>query len=348
MSEQLSSRIVTYSAFLVTLVIVGISVFSVILPAFIISTTYEFPHVLNPFETSPWLLPILISNIVLFSFGYVIYKKKFLLLNNFVDRILNFDISKKTAIIIGVSILSIYVGLSIPELFISEVEQWPDYLILKNALEIWPSTDSFSIYVKEQNTRYVRMILLDFSQEFLENIKLLPFVASISVVILTGLITVQISKKRFAGIISMLILFQSITFTDFDTVAVYENFWVLFFLISIYSIQKKWWYSSPITFLLAIFTKAFIVTYLWMNIFFIYRSDLPKKIKLILFGSYGLVTLISYLIFETGRNIIYDDIVRISFNSFLDGFTGWGNAMQLDPVMILFIIPLIFALFFKS
>ena len=37
----------------------------------------------------------------------------------------------------------------------------------------------------------------------------------------------------------MIILLQSITFTDFDTVAVYENFWVLFYLISIYSIQKN-------------------------------------------------------------------------------------------------------------
>ena len=72
------------------------------------------------------------------------------------------------------------------------------------------------------------MILLDFSQEFFENIKLLPFVASIFTVIFTALITIQISKKRLAGIIAMLVLLSSTTFTDFDTIAVYENFWVLF------------------------------------------------------------------------------------------------------------------------
>ena len=54
MSEQISSKLVTYAAFLVTLGIVGISVFSVIFPAFIISNTYEFPNDLDPFETSPW------------------------------------------------------------------------------------------------------------------------------------------------------------------------------------------------------------------------------------------------------------------------------------------------------
>ena len=349
MEEQISSKLVTYAAFLVTLGIVGVSIFSIIFPAFIISYTYEFPHELEPFEISPWLTPIIISSAILFSFGYLFYKNKLpSILNEKINLILSFDISKKIAIISGIIILSVYIGLSIPELFIQEIDQWPDYLILKNALEIWPSTDSFSVYVKEQNTRYVRMILLDFSQQFFENIKILPFIASVSVVILTGLITTQISKRRISGLISMLILFQSITFTDFDTIAVYENFWVVFFLISIYIIQKKSWYTSPVSFILAIFTKAFIITYLWMNIFFIYRAEIPKKIKFILFASYGFVTLISYLIFETGRSIIYDDIVRINFNSFLDAFTGWGNAMQLDPLMILIILPLIFGLFYKS
>ena len=131
------------------------------------------------------------------------------------------------------------------------------------------------------------MILLDFSQEFFQNIKFLPFVASILVVIFTALITIQISKKRFAGIISMLILLQSITFTDFDTIAVYENFWVLFFLISLYTIQKKSWFSSPISFILSIFTKAFVVTYFWINIFFIYRAEISKKTKYVILGSYA-------------------------------------------------------------
>ena len=138
------------------------------------------------------------------------------------------------------------------------------------------------------------MVLLDFSQEFLQNIKLLPFVASISVVIFNALVTIHISKKRFAGIISMIILLQSITFVDFDTIAVYEYFWVLFFLLSIYSIQKKWWYASPISYILSIFTKAFVATYFWINIFFIYRAEIPRKSKLYILASYGVVLSITY------------------------------------------------------
>ena len=349
MSETTISKSITYAVFLFSIGIIGISVISVIFPALIISQTYEFPLDLNPFEISPWALPIISTATSLFVFGFLHYKKKLpSSLSNGINFILNFEISRKISIILGLSILVIYIGFSIPELFIDESEQWPDFLVLEEALNIWPSTDHLSVYVKEQNTRYVRMILLDFSQEFFQNIKLLPFVASIFTIVLTALITIQISKKRLAGIIAMLVLLSSVTFTDFDTIAVYENFWVLFYLISLYSINKRWWHSSPINFILSIFSKAFIATYFWMNFFYIYRATIPTKTKLFLFGSYGIILGITYWIFENGRSIIYDDIIRYDFNAFLDGFTGWGNSMQLDPFALLFILPLTVMLFFKS
>ena len=349
MSESTISKTISYVVFLFSIGIIGISVISVIFPALIISQTYEFPLDLNPFETSPWILPISFSLISLLIFGFLHYTNKLpSALSNVINLILNFEISKRISIILGISILSIYVGFSIPELFIDELEQWPDFLILKTALDIWPSTDHLSVYIKEQNTRYVRMILLDFSEEFFQNIKLLPFVASIFTVTFTALIAIQISKKRLAGIIAMLVLLSSVTFTDFDTVAVYENFWVLFYLISLYSINQRWWHSSPVNFILSIFTKAFIATYFWMSFFYIYRATIPKRTKLFLFGSYAIVIGITYWIFENGRSIIYDDIIQYDFNDFLDGFTGWGNSMQLEPFALMIILPLTVMLFFKS
>ena len=349
MSEQISSKIVTYATFLITLGIVGISIISVIFPALIISNTYELPNNLEPFETSPWAFPIIISITSLLSLGFL-YKNEKLpsYFYSGIKFILNFEISKRVAIVSGIIIIGLYIGFSSNELFLDEVNQWPDYLILEEALVIWPSTDHSSIYVNEQNTRYVRMILLDFSQEFLQNIKFLPFIASILVVIFTALITIQISKKRFAGILSMLILLQSITFTDFDTIAVYENFWVLFFLISLYTIQKKSWYASPISFILSIFTKAFVITYFWINIFFIYRAKISKKTKYFLLASYAIIISITYFIFQNQSDIIYDQIIKIDFNSFLNGFTGWGNSMQLDPFVMLSVVPLTIGLFLKS
>ncbi len=122
----------------------------------------------------------------------------------------------------------------------------------------------------------------------------------------------------------------------------------IFFLISLYTVQRKSWYISPISFILSIFTKAFVVTYFWINIFFIYRAEISKKTKYVILGSYAAILGITYSIFQNQSSIIYDEVVRIDFNSFLDGFTGWGNSMQLDPLVIFSIVPLIIGLFIKS
>ena len=73
MSETRISKIITNTTFLFSIGIIGISVISVIFPALIISQTYEFPLDLNPFETSPWILPILFSVISLLTFGFLHY-----------------------------------------------------------------------------------------------------------------------------------------------------------------------------------------------------------------------------------------------------------------------------------
>ena len=64
MNEQISSKLITYAAFLFTLGIIGISIVSISFPALIISNTYDLPINLSPFETSPWFGPILVSSII--------------------------------------------------------------------------------------------------------------------------------------------------------------------------------------------------------------------------------------------------------------------------------------------
>ena len=81
---------------------------------------------------------------------------------------------------------------------------------------------------------------------------------------------------------------------------------------------------------------------------FIYRSEIPKKSKITLLLSYAVVITITYAIFENSRSIIYNEIITFDFDSFLNGFAGWGNSMQVDPLAILFIFPLIVGLFIKS
>jgi len=345
--EQKSNSLLSYLVFLSTLSIVLISLFAIIFPGFLISNYFPYDTDLEPFESSIWLIPVLSFSFVLLALGFAYYKGKLPdQIYKCIQFVLNFETSKRITLIIVITILIFYIGFSVNELSINEDGQWSDYEVLKKALEIWPSIESDDIYVQEQNSRYVRMSLLVSSLEIFQNIKILPFVASISLLVVTFFITYQISHKRFSGIIAMLILLQSHTFLHFDTVAVYENFWILFFLLSLYLINRKWQLSSAL-YLLAIFSKAFIFVFFPSTIFYICRAKISSKKKIWAICSYVGAILVILAVFSFG-NSIYNDIIEISDSEFFLALNTLGYTLRYDAFIILSILPITVGLFFVS
>ena len=341
-----SSKILYHLVFFTTLSIVVFSLFAIIFPSFLMTTFYPYTTTLQPFESSVWLVPIVSSNSILLVIGFAYYRKKLpLQIYKGIEFILNFEISKKTALLTGIIILVVYIGFSLPELAIDEATQYDDWGVLESALEVWPSTDSDDIYINEQNTRYVRMLLLDASSDLFQNIKLLPFVASILLVVVTFFLTYQITQKRFAGIISMVILLQSHTFLHFDTIAVYENFWVLFYVVSLYAINKKWQYSS-ISYLLSIFSKAFIAVFFLSSLYYICRASISTRKKLYTLASYAASLVVILLVFSFGESV-YFDIINISSSEFFLAFNALGYTLRYDLIIVLSLLPLTLGLFFK-
>ena len=341
-----SSKILYHLVFFTTLSIIVFSLFAIIFPSFLMTTFYPYTTDLQPFESSVWLVPIVSSNSILLVIGFAYYRKKLpLQIYKGIEFILNFEISKKTALLTGIIILVVYIGFSLPELAIDEATQYDDWGVLESALEVWPSTDSDDIYINEQNTRYVRMLLLDASSDLFQNIKLLPFVASILLVVVTFFLTYQITQKRFAGIISMVILLQSHTFLHFDTTAVYANFWVLFYVVSLYAINRKWQYSS-ISYLLAIFSKAFIAVFFLSSLYYICRASISTRKKLYTLASYAASLIVILLVFSFGESI-YFDIINISSSEFFLAFNALGYTLRYDLIIVLSLLPLTLGLFFK-
>ena len=316
---------------------------SIIFPALFSSVFGRYSENLISYEIGILAIPVIISNIVLLSFGLLYYKKK--LPNsiiNSINKIRIFELSKKPSFVILIIIFGIYIGLSAPELELNESEQWGDYAILEDALEIWPDGESNNIYVEEQNDRYVRMFILDSSVKIFQNIKILPFFASILVILFTYLLTVQITNKRFAGIISMVVLIQSHTFLRFDTVAVYENFWVLFYLISIYVIKKQW-ILSPIFYVLSIFTKAFVAPYFIMTLFFASRTQISRKTKFAILISYLIIIGVSLLVIFSGETL-YPNVIQIDSSKFFIGLATFGYLLRYDFLILLTILPVVVGL----
>ena len=220
MSDLENSQKVSYVVFFATLIVVFLTLIPVIFPALFSSVFGMYAENLDAFELGHQSIFLIVSNVVIFGFGIAYCKKKIpSLAQDVVEKIRTFEISKRVAMISLAVILCVYIGLAVPELSLDEAKSWNDYnAVLLPALEIWPFGQTDDIYIQEQNDRYVRMFLLDVSLDIFQNIKLLPFIASILVVVFTYLITVQFCQKRFAGIIAVIVLLQSYTWLKFDTI----------------------------------------------------------------------------------------------------------------------------------
>jgi len=348
MSDLESSQYVSYAVFFCTLVVVLLTLTPVVFPALFSSVFGMFTENLNAFEPGYQSVFLIVSNIVIFGFGIAYYKNKIpSSVHGMFEKIRTFEISKKVAIISLIIILGIYIGLSSPELLLDESEDWSDYnAVLIPALEIWPFGEADDVYVQEQNDRYVRMFLLDVSLDIFQNIKLLPFIASILVVVFTYLITTQFCQKRFAGIIAIIVLLQSYTFLKFDTVAVYENFWVLFFLISLYAIQKKW-FLSPVFYILAFYTKAYVAPFFLMTLFTTYKSEISMRTKMAILISYIVIVSISIAIVFLG-DTVYPDVIQMNSSKFMLGFQVIVSQLRFDLFFIMMLLPLTVGLVFLS
>ena len=273
-------------------------------------------------------------------------KNKFPFLTLKIDQIRKFEISKKISLIILFVIIGSYIGFSTPELFLDERQQWGDYDLLEDALELWPNGETTDPYLTEQLDRYVRMALLDASLKIFQNIKILPFFASILVVFFTYLLTVQFTGKRFAGIIAMLALLQSHIFLTFDTIAVYENFWVLFFMISVYAVRRKW-ILSPIFYILSVFTKAYVAPFFLMTLYSAYRSNIEKRKKYLVFCSYIAIIIIAISILFLGKSI-YTDVVEIEPSKFFLGFADTAMQFRYDTFFTIMLLPVTVGLYLIS
>ena len=348
MSELENSQIVTYAVFFCTLVVVLLTLIPVIFPALFSSLFGMFTENLNPFEFGYQSIFLIVSNIVIFGVGFAYYKNKIpSSIHSIFEKIRRFEISKRITVISLIIILGIYIGLSVPELFIDEAKQWSDYnSVLLPALEIWPFGEANDVYVQEQNDRYVRMFFLDISFDIFQNIKILPFVASILVVVFTYLITTQFCQKRFAGIIAVIVLLQSYTFLKFDTIAVYENFWVLLFLVSLYTIQKKW-FLSPVFYILAFYTKAYVAPFFLMTLFTTYRSEISRRTKVAVLISYAVIVSISIALVFLG-DTIYPDVIDVNYSKFILGFQVIISQLRFDLFFIMALLPVTVGLLFLS
>ena len=306
-------------------------------------------HEENPFQTGPLAgLLILVNGVI---FGTYFLRNKFLKqISETFKKIISFQISKKVTITIIIIILSIYAIAIIPEF--ETKEKFDDYITMEKRLNESIRDNRFTFEdAISGNQNYslaephVKYSLLLVSEKIFGDFRVIAFFASISLLLLTYLVTEAITKNRLAGLISLILVIQSNLFLSFDTSAVYSNFWILFYLLSLYIVVKVW-IVTPILFGVSIFCKMLTALFAPMSIFFIFNSDIPNSKKIITISSIVILLVVGGIIFLGTQES--EKLTSFKAERFWEGFTSFAFQMRLDTITVLFLIPLIFGLFLSS
>ncbi len=362
----------SWAVFLFTLFVVLISLIAFVFPALLISemgsgneiekTGVKGLYEINPYELGYWAVPLFISNIIMFTVFALYYCNKLPdSIRHALKSLFSFEISKKIAVVVFLVILAGYVAFSSMEL--TEDETWPDWYEVKVRLEGekvvgqfscdllrtdpnctgWPYTHPTVSSGFEPHARY---FFLKTSDMIFGNYKIFPFLASIGLLIVTYFFTTLITSKRFAGIISVVIMLQSNLFLSYDTSPTYSNFWTLFYVSSLYFVLRFWMFS-PAVYLLSIFSKVLTVAFLPMSIFFILSSDIPKNRKVLVAMASALI-IVGGIIFFANQNLAEIEGAEWNSDDFWSGLSSFANQIRHDWLVILFVLPLVFGLFIIS
>ncbi len=339
-----NNTIVPWIVFLFSFGIVLISFISVVFPALILaSDTFRIPGIEpvtpDPFETGVWSGGVIVSSVIIFSLALLHHKKKIKPLSALFEKIFSFEISRKISLIILVILLVIYISASAGELSVEE--NFADYVGVKKRLDTW-SLDTITSFEP-----HVRYFLLSSSMDIFGNYKVFPFLASIALLIVTYLITTVITQKRFAGIVATIILLQSSVFLTYDTTVTYTNFWILFYLVSLYMVYR-FWPLSPVAYLLSIPSKALTAAFLPMSIYFILRSNISRKKKIIISGITAGIILAGGIASTTNFSATLGTEEKFDAKDFQMGFTSFSYQLRSDGLLMLFMIPLMVGLFIVS
>jgi len=342
---------VPWLVFIFSITIVLISSLSVVFPSLLISSDVpNIPDIIinrpNHFEINIFAVPLIIIDTAILFFTFLYFKNKLpSFMYNSIRKLFKIEVSKKETFLAIVIILTIYIVATAGELA-EEEYFFDDYEKVKERAINWSIERSF----EKINQVPVKIFLLHSSLILFGNIRVIPFIASIALLILTYLITQKIANCRFAGLIAIIVVMQSNIFLEYDTVATYSNFWILFYLLSLYLMYNVWPLSLA-SYLFSIPAKALTAAFFPMSLYFIFRASIPTKRKIIL--AISIVTIIIAgltfsMISNTSLTIGILEPNIFDANDFWIGFAAYASQLRFDTFVLISILPLIVGLFIAS
>jgi len=346
--KKLLSRLtVTWLLYGATFVFTCITLASTAFPALILRMMggIEDNIGINPLEPGFYFAPLIIVNFSLLFLGILHHKKKLPnLLKRSIKFIFNFELSTTATFFIILILIGLYLVFAVGELF--NGEYFPDWNFRgKERLENYDPL----VFGDYGIGKHIGIFFNWTGLQIFGADKAAPLIASVFLIVLTYFLTAKLAKKRFAGILAMVIVASSGLFRFYDTSVSYPNYWITFFLLSIYLLLIKWKFS-PFAYILSVMSKGLSAIFFPATVFFIYNMNVSKRKKLKLFAPYGVVAIIGTVMILSGFNFGPDVIPYTEFknNAFWGGFGELNAALRNDPLVLLFLPSLSVGLFLVS
>lgn len=301
-----------------------------------VKTVYAFHSENNNFTTSGDSWWLLVSLIVFFLF-LIIEKKIHFASRIYENYIQKFKIPNKIAVLVVLVTLSAYISITYHEIFEDEYQiVGPDHKYTMDYLAQLEFIDFFQIPVNAEIFA-IRLFLLYVSYEIFGTERLIPFVISISLLVVVYFLTLRITKSSLSALVAFFFLIQSNLFLKYDTIATYNNFWIFFYLVSLILITNKTWPFSPISFIASIYSKAISVIYFPVSILFTLQGE--KKFAKRIFIIYGGLALV-------GTIYLISQSIRLDFDSteFIGGFFAFAK-INFEPAFLVLLIPMVIILY---
>ncbi len=111
-------------------------------------------------------------------------------------------------------------------------------------------------------------------------------------------------------------------------------------------IQKKW-FLSPVFYIIAFFTKAYVAPFFLMTLFTTYRSQISRKTKIAILISYAVIVLVAIALIFIG-DTVYPTIIDVNYSKFLLGFQIIIAQLRFDLFFIMALLPVTVGLMLLS
>jgi len=276
-----------------------------------------------------------------------------------VDQIEKFELRKSVSILLLITIISVWAGYSAFNELTFPYEDCGSFgkgggigICTDYGMRLNFMNEYEELHRWNNPIRTVTYELLFLSDNVFGDYRIIPFISSGFVLLFTYLLTTALTKRNYTGLIAVLFVLHSPIFFKYDLVMTYPNFWVTFFLASLW-FSFKTWQLSPVSMFIGFSAKILNILNFPAVMVFVWLTGNKNRKKII--GTYlgifgiiiGAVLSTKYIYPTLWHKFYYILLVQFEFQpvEFLWWLGMWSIELFSDKATLFLIFILLPCLF---